>query len=89
MSKVTKITEEELKSIKASQEKIFNILAQIGSAEAQKQGLLFHQNEAQKELENIKSALQEEYGDINIDMKDGSFTLFEKQEEETAELKPV
>ncbi len=89
MSKVTKITEEELKSIKASQEKIFNILAQIGSVEAQKQGLLFHQNEAQKELENIKSALQEEYGDINIDMKDGSFTLFEKQEEETTELKPV
>tara|TARA_R110000803_G_scaffold136757_1_gene203664 strand:+ start:603 stop:866 length:264 start_codon:yes stop_codon:yes gene_type:complete len=87
MSKENKITEEQLQSIKESQEKIYNILAQVGGIEAQKQVLLFHQSEAQKELEDFKKTLQEEYGDINIDMKDGSFTVLEQKDE--AELKSV
>ena len=88
MSKAKKITKKQLATIKEHQEKIFNILAQVGGIEVQKQELLFHQSEAQKALKEFKDELQEEYGDINIDMKDGSFTILEKEDEAPA-LKSV
>jgi len=56
--KVNKITEEELKTIKGQQQQI------------QLSDVLKQVNVA---LNNTKKELEEKYGQVNIDLKDGSF----------------
>ena len=81
-----KITEEQLKSIKESQGKINAILAEIGFLETKKVEFIGAHFEAVKVLENIKSELKEEYGDINVNLNDGTF---EKIETEVKEMEVV
>ena len=46
---------------------------QVGVLETQKHVLLHKYDILSQELNKFKSELQDAYGDINIDMKDGSF----------------
>ena len=46
---------------------------QVGVLETQKHVLLHKYDILSQELNKFKSELQDTYGDINIDMKDGSF----------------
>jgi hypothetical protein len=81
MSVLQMITEEQLKSIKNSQSLINQILLDIGFLESKKNELLSSYSESLKENENIKSELEKEYGAININLGDGSFTLAELDKE--------
>jgi len=83
---MSKITEEQLKSIKESQGKINAILAEIGFLETKKVEFIGAHFEAVKVLEEIKSELKEEYGDINVNLNDGTF---EKIETEIKEMEVV
>jgi len=83
---MSKITEEQLKSIKESQGKINAILAEIGFLETKKVEFIGAHFEAVKVLEEIKSELKEEYGDINVNLNDGTF---EKIETEVKEMEVV
>tara|TARA_R110000772_G_scaffold76016_2_gene164583 strand:- start:482 stop:736 length:255 start_codon:yes stop_codon:yes gene_type:complete len=83
---MSKITEEQLKSIKESQGKINAILAEIGFLETKKVEFIGAHFEAVKVLEDIKSELKEEYGDINVNLNDGTF---EKIETEVKEMEVV
>ena len=83
---MSKITEEQLNSVKESQGKINAILAEIGFLETKKVEFIGAHFEAVKVLEEIKSELKEEYGDINVNLNDGTF---EKIETEVKEMEVV
>jgi len=83
---MSKITEEQLNSVKESQSKINAILAEIGFLETKKVEFIGAHFEAVKVLENIKSELKEEYGDINVNLNDGTF---EKIDTEVKEMEVV
>jgi len=82
MSKEKKITEKQLESIKEIQQKINTILLDVGYLEARKQDLIFANAEAGKEMQEIKVELEKEYGQININLVDGSYTEVEKEAKE-------
>ena len=92
MSKVTKTIEvegkevktikpEQLKAIKDQQAKLQNAFIDIGYIESKKHEALQIQVEAAEVLEATKRELEEEYGQVNIDLADGSYTVIEKKDE--------
>ena len=76
-----KIKEEELKTIKEQQEKINSILHQLGYLESQKHGLLHELASVNQEVEEFKKVLEKEYGAVNINLEDGSYTEIDQEEE--------
>ena len=64
-----KISEEHLKTIQEQQKKLNDLLNQIGYVSAQKHGLLHEFGEVNKTVEDFKSVLEAEYGQINIKLK--------------------
>jgi len=81
MSVSQMITEEQLKSIKESQSKVNSILIDMGYLESRKHELAHSYAEAAKEMEDIKAELEKEYGSVNINLEDGTFTPVEEKEE--------
>ena len=61
---------------------INKILNEVGYLEANKHGLLHELAEVNKEVEEFKAELEKEYGQVNINLEDGSYTAIEKKEEE-------
>jgi len=91
MKKVTKTIEveakevktikpEQLKAIKDQQAKLQNAFVDIGYIESKKHEALQIQVEAAKVLEATKKELEEEYGQVNIDLTDGSYTAIENED---------
>ena len=76
-----KITEEELKKVQELQGQMNQTLSQVGLIEAQKHGLLHSIADLNKELEENKKVLEEKYGQIQINLEDGSFEEIKKEEE--------
>jgi hypothetical protein len=76
-----KIKEEQLTTIKEQQEKINSILHQLGYLESQKHGLLHELASVNQDVEEFKKVLEEEYGAININLEDGTYTEIEQEEE--------
>jgi len=72
-----KIKEEELKLIQEQQKKLNELVHNIGLLESQKHGLLHDIAGVNKEVEDYKEVLEAEYGAINIDLEDGSYTKIE------------
>ena len=76
-----KITKEQLDKI-TDQQKVLNMmLSNIGVLESQKHALLHQIAEVNKEIEETKAELENEYGAININLEDGSYTEIEKKDE--------
>tara|TARA_A100001015_G_C14690139_1_gene594115 strand:+ start:397 stop:645 length:249 start_codon:yes stop_codon:yes gene_type:complete len=69
-----KIKEEELKTIQEQQTKLNELVSNIGLLESQKHGLLHEIAGVNKEVEDYKEILEAEYGAINIDLEDGTYT---------------
>ena len=80
---MAKIKEEQLKEIVELQGKLGQIISNIGVLESQKHGLLHDVAAANKELEDFKAKLEEEYGAISVDLSTGEYT--EVKEEAKAE----
>ena len=76
-----KIKEEELKTIQEQQAKLNELVHNIGLLESQKHGLLHEIAGVNKEIEDYKEVLEAEYGAINIDLEDGTYTEIEKDVE--------
>ena len=83
--KENKITEEELKEIKANQSNLQQRLTNIGFLEVQKANDLGLIAKFQKEIDDLKKKLEDVYGAININVQTGEYT--EVTEEEKVELK--
>jgi hypothetical protein len=82
MENTNKITKEQLETIVNQQKDINVLLTNIGVLESQKHGFLHQLAEVNKAVEDFKNLLQEEYGPININLEDGSYTEIEEKPEE-------
>ena len=80
-----KIKEEELKTIQEQQKKLNELVSNIGLLESQKHGLLHDIAGINKEVENYKEILETEYGAIEINLEDGTYTKIEKDVESNKE----
>ena len=77
MTKVNKIKEDQLTTIVRQQKELNLLLTNIGLLEAQKHSLLHQVADVNKATEEFKLELQDEYGAININLEDGSYTLID------------
>ena len=82
---MNKIKDEQLKTIQEHQRTLNTILNDVGYLEAQKHGLLHQFGDVNRKVEEFKSELENEYGAININLDDGTYTAIEKEEEEVVE----
>ncbi len=73
MSKDSKITEKELETIKEQQQKIQTVVYDLGALEAKKFEISAALKEFNEALNETKKELEEEYGQININLQDGSY----------------
>jgi len=69
-----KIKDEELKLIQEQQKQLNELVHNIGLLESQKHGLLHDIAGVNKEIEDYKEVLETEYGPIEINLEDGSYT---------------
>ena len=75
-----KIKEEQLTKIKDQQEKLNELIHNIGLLESQKHGLLHEIAKVNVDIEEYKQELEKEYGAININLEDGTYTKIEEEE---------
>tara|TARA_R110002020_G_scaffold53008_2_gene148594 strand:- start:22 stop:285 length:264 start_codon:yes stop_codon:yes gene_type:complete len=84
--KELKISEEQLKQVRAQQGVKARLLNDIGVLEAQKHDLLNALGNVMKKSTETAEELEKEYGKININLEDGTYEEVvieeEKQEEE-------
>jgi hypothetical protein len=79
MEVVRQITQEQLETITNQQKDLNTLLVNIGMVESQKHMLLHQLADLNNLIEETKSKLQEEYGAININLTDGSYTEIEPE----------
>jgi hypothetical protein len=82
MEVVKQITKEQLEKIVAQQRDLQTLLTNIGVLESQKHGFLHQLGETNKAIEDFKEELEAQYGAVNINLEDGSYTEMEKPAEE-------
>lgn len=78
---MSKITEEELKTLQEQEGQKNAIKHDLGLLETQKHTLLHMFAEIQSKQEESKKELEEKYGKINVDLKDGSYEIIAEEEE--------
>jgi hypothetical protein len=82
MEVVKQITQEQLETVVNQQKDLQALLTNIGLLESQKHGFLHQIAEVNKAVEDYKTKLQEEYGPININLEDGSYTEIQEEVKE-------
>jgi hypothetical protein len=88
MEVVKQIKKEQLETIVSQQKELNSLLTSIGLLESQKHGLLHKIAEVNQTVEDFKSELFAEYGNVNINVEDGTYVELENKEA-TAELEVV
>lgn len=86
---MSKITKEQLQKIQEQQSKLQSILVEIGVMEVRKHEVTHAQSVLSQEIEATKKELEDEYGAVNINMQDGSYTNIEKEEDDDSDLAVV
>ena len=76
-----KITEEQLKNIQDQQTELNSILHELGLLESQKHALLHKIADVNEDVEALKKELEKQYGAVNINVEDGTYTKIENEEE--------
>ena len=74
MEVVKQITQEQLEKVVSQQKDLQGLLTNIGVLETQKHGFLHQIADVNKAIEEFKTELQDQYGPININLEDGSYT---------------
>ena len=82
-TEIKKITTEQLEKINAGQKDLQSVLTNIGVLESQKHSYLHQLADLNKSIEEFKSEIEAEYGPININLQDGSYTEIVKESEPT------
>ena len=77
---MSKISKEELKDLQESQGKLNAIKHDLGLLETQKHSLLHMYADEVTKQEESKKTLEENYGKINIDLKDGSYEEIKEED---------
>ena len=86
MSKEQKITEKELETVKEQQGKIQAVVYDLGALEAKKFEISVALKEFNDALNETKKELEDKYGQVNINLKDGTYEEI-VPEVETEEVK--
>jgi len=81
MEVVKQITPEQLQTITNQQKDLNALLTNIGIVESQKHGFLHQLRDLNETIESFKGELQAQYGAVNINLEDGSYTEIKEQEE--------
>ena len=74
------ISEEQLEKINSKQTLLNEIIHRIGLIETEKHSLLHRVAEVNKEVEEIKLELEQEYGKVSIDLKTGEYSPIEEKD---------
>ena len=72
--KPTSITEEQLNAIKSIVSPISKIQTELGRIEPQKHIMLHQITKLQESLQEEQTALEKQYGKVNVNINDGSIT---------------
>lgn len=72
--KVKSLTSDELKTVQSFVTAINQTQMQIGGLEAQKHDLVQQMAMIRTELQKVQEELQEKYGDVSINLADGTLT---------------
>ena len=78
---VKKITDDQLKKITDQQNKLAQLLTNVGVLEVQKRNLTSDIKKLSEEIEQTKKELEEEYGAVNINLQNGTITPIESNDE--------
>ena len=78
-TEIKKITTEQLEKINAGQKDLQSVLTNIGVLESQKHSYLHQLADLNKSIEEFKSEIEAQYGAININLQDGSYTEIVKE----------
>jgi len=76
---MSKLSKKELESLKEQEQKKAAIRNDLGVLQVQKHSLLHIYAEIELEQIESKKALEEKYGKINVDLKDGSFKVIKEE----------
>nr|BAR35548.1 hypothetical protein [uncultured Mediterranean phage uvMED] len=79
---MSKISKEELKELQEQEQKKGAILHDLGVLDTQRHSLLHVWADIVSQQEGAKKELEEKYGKININLKDGSFEEIKDDESE-------
>ena len=74
------ITEEQLKTVQDQQAKLSELLRSIGVLDVQRMNLHSNVKTLSEEIEITKKELEEEYGQVNINLTDGTYSEIEKED---------
>jgi spore germination protein YaaH len=77
---MNKIKDEQLNKIKDQATKTNQLLNEIGYLESQKHQLLHNLAQLNEEINNYKQELEKEYGQVNINLEDGSYEDIKEEE---------
>jgi hypothetical protein len=77
---MSKITDEQLEKLHKQQTALNSLLNKIGIVESNKHALLHDLAGLNKDVEEFKLELEEEYGSININLETGEYSKIEKDE---------
>ena len=78
--KVDKITEEQLQGLQSLLNEINKNQLSIGQLETQKAGIIEGIGQLQVKLREIQNSLEEEYGQVSINIQDGSISELPQDE---------
>lgn len=78
---MAKISKEQLDKIVSQQKELNNLINQIGVLETQKHAALHKIAGINQDIEETKVELEKEYGNVNINLETGEYTIIEKEED--------
>ena len=76
---MSKITQEELEQLQDQEKKKSAIIRDLGILETQKHQLLHAFAIIQDEQDKLKTALEDTYGKVNVNLEDGSYELIPEE----------
>jgi len=79
---VKKITEDELKLVQEKVGAINQLQMQVGGLEVQKQMAVAQVQVVQGELSEVQKGLEEAYGQVSVNLQDGTITEIPKEDEQ-------
>lgn len=79
---MSKLTEEELKELRDQESKKTAIKLDLGTLDVQRHSLLHAFAQVQDEQNKTKTALEEKYGKVNVNLDDGSYEPIAEEVEE-------
>ena len=78
---MSKISEKQLEQLQKFVQGLNQAQSQLGQIEIEKHNLLHQAGEIQGELQKFQKELEEEYGQVSINIQDGSYKEIQEKDE--------